>query len=62
MWVRQIYKERHQKGLFHRLVKEAMIAGHELFFRMFRMPPFKFEELLNIILNLYSLIVEFLSI
>ena len=49
MWVRQIYKERKQKGEYHRLVKEAMLSDHELYFRMFRMLPNKFQELLLLV-------------
>ena len=44
-WVRQIFKERKEKGEFHTLVKETMLFDHEYFFRMFRMSPTKYEEL-----------------
>ena len=46
-WVRNVYKERNTKGEYNLLVKELMLADHELFFNMFRMTPTKFEELLS---------------
>ena len=46
-WVRQIYAERKEKGEYHTLVREAMLFDSDLFFRLFRMTPSKFEELLG---------------
>ena len=46
-WVRRIYRERKEKGEFYILVKEAKLFDHELFFKMFRMFPAKFEQLLQ---------------
>ena len=48
-WVREIYKRRKQLGEFHTLVREAMFFDHEYFFRMFRMTPTKFEQLLQLV-------------
>ena len=46
-WVRQLYLERKRKGEYHTLVQEAKLFDHEVFFKMFRMLPYKFEELLR---------------
>ena len=46
-WVRQIFRERKEKGEYHTLVKETMLFDHEYFFRMFRMSPTKYETLLQ---------------
>ena len=48
-WVRKIFKERKEKGEYHVLVKEAKLFDHELFFKMFRMLPPKFDELLQLV-------------
>ena len=48
-WVRKIYQKRKEKGDFHRLVTEAKLADEELFFKMFRMTPKKFETLLSLV-------------
>lgn len=48
-WVRRIYKDRKQKGEFHTLIQEAKVFDHQLFFKMFRMLPEKFETLLRIV-------------
>ena len=48
-WVRKIFKERKEKGEYHVLVKEAKLFDYELFFKMFRMLPPKFEELLKLV-------------
>lgn len=48
-WVRQIYRERKQKGEYHSLVKQVKLLDHEIFFQMFRMSATKFEELLRFI-------------
>ena len=45
-WVRQIFRERKQKGEFHLLVKQAKMVDEELF-EMFQMRPTKYEELLG---------------
>lgn len=47
MWVRRLFKERKSKGEFHVLVKDLMLFDHHYFFRMFRMKPTRFEELLS---------------
>ena len=48
-WIRQIYRERKEKGEFHQLVLEMKLCDHQLFFRYFRMLPTKFEELLDFV-------------
>ena len=48
-WVREIYKWRKKLGEFHTLVCEAMLFDHEYFFRIFRMTPTKFEQLLQLV-------------
>lgn len=48
-WVRDIYRERNQKGEYHLLVKQAKLFDPEIFFQMFRMSSNKFEELLRLI-------------
>ena len=39
MWVRQIYKDRKQKGELHLLIREMKFHDHTLFFQYFRMSP-----------------------
>ena len=39
--------EREEKGEYHHLVRELRLFDHELFFKMFRMNPMKYEELLG---------------
>ena len=53
-WVREVFKERSAKGEYNLLVKELMLVDHELFFKMFRMMPTKFEELLSWVAPLIS--------
>ena len=48
-WIRQIFRERKQKGEYHTLVKETMLFDQEYFSRMFRMTPSKFEALLKLV-------------
>ena len=48
-WVRRVFKERRGKGKYHNLVEEAILFDHQLFFKMFRMLPTKFEELLALV-------------
>jgi hypothetical protein len=48
-WVRKVFCEREIKGEYHCLIKELMLVDHELFFKMFRMMPNKFEELLTLV-------------
>ena len=45
-WKRKILEERTQKGEYHTLVKEMVLFDHEYFFKMFRMTPTTFEDLL----------------
>ena len=45
MWVRKLFTERRTKGEFNILVKDSM--SFDYFFRMFRMNPSRFEELLS---------------
>ena len=47
MWVRKLFTERRTKGEFNILVKDSMSFDHFYFFRMFRMNPSRFEELLS---------------
>ena len=47
MWVRQIYKDRQQKGEFHLLIREMKLHDHTLFFQYFRMSPTQYEDLLK---------------
>ena len=46
-WVRQLFKERKQKGEYHLLVKDMRLFDHEFFFMQFRMLPDKYEKLLS---------------
>jgi hypothetical protein len=48
-WVRAIYKERKTRGEYYTLVWEAMLFDSEFFFRMFRMSPSQYEELLGFV-------------
>lgn len=48
-WVRKTFAKRKQKGEFHLLVKDLLLADHEYFFTYFRMTPQKYEELLTLI-------------
>ena len=45
-WKRISFEERTQKGEYHTLVKEMMLFDHEYYFKMFRMTPITFENLL----------------
>ena len=51
VWVRNLYKERDQKGEYQLLVKELKLYDHELFFRYFRMLPGTFEVLLRLVVK-----------
>lgn len=53
-WVRRIFKERKLKGEFHVLVQETKLFDHQMFFKMFRMLPSKFEELLQLVAPLLT--------
>eukprot|EP00112_Aurelia_sp_Birch-Aquarium-sp1_P018164 Seg4296.2 transcript_id=Seg4296.2/GoldUCD/mRNA.D3Y31 product="putative nuclease HARBI1" protein_id=Seg4296.2/GoldUCD/D3Y31 len=48
-WVREVYRDRDEKGEFSMLVQELCLHDHEYFFQCFRMLPTKFEELLSFI-------------
>ena len=54
VWVRNLYKERDQKGEYNLLVKELKLYDHELFFRYFRMLPGTFEVLLRLVVKYIS--------
>ena len=43
----KLFLERKQKGEYNTLVKDMMLFDHEYFFKMFRMTPSRFEELLS---------------
>ena len=47
MWVRKLFRERRTKGEYNILVKDLMLFDHFYFFRMFRMTPSRFEQLLS---------------
>ena len=47
MWVRKLFTERRTKGEFSILVQDLILFDHFYFFRMFRMNPSRFEELLS---------------
>lgn len=47
-WVRQLFRERKEKGEYH-LVKDMRLFDHEFFFKQFRMLPGKFERLLSFV-------------
>ena len=47
MWVRKLFAERRSRGEYYILVKDLMLFDHFYFFRMFRMNPSRFEELLS---------------
>ena len=53
-WVRQLFKERKQKGEYHLLVKDMRLFDHEFFFMQFRMLPDKYEKLLLLIAPLIT--------
>ena len=44
-WVRQLFKERKEKGEYHLLVKDMKLFDHEYFFKQFRMLPHKYRPL-----------------
>jgi hypothetical protein len=44
-----MFCEREIKREYHCLIKELMLVDHELFFKMFRMMPNQFEELLTLV-------------
>ena len=46
-WVRDLYRERDEKGEFNKLVQDLRLHDHEYFFQCFRMLPANFEELLR---------------
>ena len=46
-WVRQIYRERKQKGEYHLRIKDMRLYDQNFFSHQFRMTPVKFEELLS---------------
>ena len=46
-WVRQIFKDREEKGEFNSLVRELRLFDHEYFYRNFRMSNLRFEKLLS---------------
>ena len=46
-WVRQLFKERKEKGEYHLLIKDTRLFEEDFFFRQFKMTPVKFEELLS---------------
>ena len=46
-WVRKLFLERKQKGLFNLLIKDLHMFDHEYFFKSFRMSPTVFERLLS---------------
>ena len=48
-WVRDLYRERDEKGEFNMLVQDLLLHDHEYFFQCFRMLPAKFEELLRLV-------------
>ena len=48
-WVRDLYRERDEKGEFNTLVQDLRLHDHEYFFQCFRMLPAKFEELLRLV-------------
>ena len=45
-WVRKLYSERKQKGVFNILVADLKLYDEEVVFQYFRMSPSVFEELL----------------
>ena len=47
MWVRKIFADRSQHGLFDSLVRELRLHDHYYFFKSFRMYPTTFELLLS---------------
>ena len=53
-WVRQIFKERKQKGEYNLLVKDMKLFDHEFFFKQFRMLPAKYEKLLSYVAPLIT--------
>ena len=48
-WVRQLFKERNEKGEYHLLVQDMRLFDHEFFFKQFRMLPTKYEKLLSFV-------------
>jgi len=49
MRIRQLFKERKNKGSFNLLFKDLQLYDHEYFFKSFRMKPSKYEQLLQLI-------------
>ena len=47
MWMRKLFSERPEKGLFNVLVKDLQLHDAEYFFKSFRMTPQTFELLLS---------------
>ena len=47
MWVWKLFTQRRTNGEFNILVQDLMLFDHFYFFRMFRMNPSRFEELLS---------------
>ena len=46
-WVRKIFPERYEKGLFNILIKYLRLYDQEYFFKSFRMDSTTFELLLS---------------
>ncbi|XP_057294525.1 uncharacterized protein LOC130623036 [Hydractinia symbiolongicarpus] len=49
IWVRQIYKQREECGIYHTLVQEMALGDRESYFKFMRMSPESFQYLLNVI-------------
>ena len=47
MWVRDLFKQREEKGEYNILIRDMRLFDSEFFFRCFRMSPTTFEELLS---------------
>ena len=49
VWVRQLYRERKEKGEYRSLIKEMQVVDEMLFYQQFRMTPQKYETLLALV-------------
>ena len=49
MWIRPIFRRRHQQGEYHNLVQEMRLQDTESFFKYFRMVPHQFDRLLQMV-------------
>ena len=49
VWVRQLYRERKEKGEYHLLIREMKSYDHMMFYQQFRMTPEQYENLFRLV-------------